>query len=58
MVVSCLSLNTSRYVACYLDFSRCSIASVLRDGLSLRFSRVFAILINVFSDLEEVFSEV
>jgi hypothetical protein len=32
MGVSCLSLNTPRYVAWYLDFSSCSIASNLREG--------------------------
>ena len=29
MVVSCLSLNTPRYVAWYLDFNSCSIDIVL-----------------------------
>jgi len=43
MVVSCLSLNTPRYVAWYLDFSSCYIAIDLRGGLSLRFARVLAI---------------
>jgi hypothetical protein len=48
MVVSCLSLNTPRCVAWYLDFSNCSIASDLRGGgggrggLYLRFSRALA----------------
>ena len=39
MVVSCLSLNTPRCVAWYLDFSSCSIASHMRGGLSLHFAR-------------------
>jgi hypothetical protein len=43
MVVSCLSLNTPRCVAWYLDFSSCFTASYLRGGgLSLRFARAFA----------------
>jgi len=42
MVVSCLSLNTRRCVAWYLDFSNCSIAIDLRRGLSLHFARVLA----------------
>ena len=58
MVVSCLSLNTMRCVTWYLDFSSCSIASELRGGLSLRFDRALASFFNVFSDVEEVFSEV
>ncbi len=33
IVVSCLSLNTPRCVARYLDFSSCSIAKDLREGL-------------------------
>ena len=33
MVVSCLSLNTPRCVAWYLDFSSCSIANDLSVGL-------------------------
>ena len=41
MVVSCLSLNTPRCVAWYLDFSSCSIASDLRGWLCFRFARGF-----------------
>ena len=33
MVVSCLSLNTPRCVAWYLDFNSCSMASDFRGGL-------------------------
>ena len=33
ILVSCTSLNTPRCVACYLDFSSCSIASVLGEDL-------------------------
>jgi hypothetical protein len=42
MVVSCLSLNTPRCVACYLDLRSCSIAIVLRLGLRLRLAKVLA----------------
>ena len=42
MVVSCLSLNTPRCVAWYLDFSSCSIAKVLSEGLSFLFARNLA----------------
>ncbi len=42
MVVSCLSLNTPRCVAWYLDYSSYSIASDFRGGLSLRFARALA----------------
>ena len=42
MVVRCLSLNTPKYVAWYLDFSSCSIANDLSEGLSFRFARVLA----------------
>ena len=42
MVVSCLSLNTSRRVAWDLDFSNSSIAIDFRGGLSLRFARASA----------------
>ncbi len=42
MVVCCLSLNTPRCVAWYLDFNSCSIAVDLREGLLLRFAMVFA----------------
>jgi len=42
MVVSCLSLNTPRCVACYLDFNSCSIANDFRGGLSSRFARALA----------------
>ena len=42
MVVSCISLNTPRCVAWYLDFSSCSVAIDLRGGLSLRFARALA----------------
>ena len=59
MVISCLSLNTPRCVAWYFDFSICSIASVLREELSLRFARAFAsFLTSLFGDVEEVFSKV
>ena len=39
MFVSCLSLNTPRYMAWYVYFNDCSIAIDLRGGLSLRFAR-------------------
>ena len=39
MVVSCVSLKTSKCVAWYLDFSSCSIANDLSGGLSFRFAR-------------------
>ncbi len=42
IVVSCLSLSTLRCVAWYLDLRSCSIASVLRGGLNLRFARALA----------------
>ena len=42
MVISCLSLQTPRCVAWYLDFSGCSIANYLRGGLSLHFARALA----------------
>ena len=42
MVVCCISLNTPRCVAWYLDFNSCFIAVDLREGLSLRFARAFA----------------
>ena len=42
MVMSCLSLNTPRYVAWYLDFRSCSIAKDLSDGLRFRFARALA----------------
>ena len=42
MVVRCLSLNTPRCVAWYLDFSSCSKANDLRGGISLRFARALA----------------
>ena len=42
MVVSCLSLNTPRCVAWYLDFSSCSIAKDLSGGLSFLLARDFA----------------
>jgi hypothetical protein len=44
IVVCCLSLNTPRYVAWYLDFSSCSTASGLRDGLRSYLARVLASL--------------
>jgi hypothetical protein len=37
MVVSCLSFNTPRCVAWYLDFSSCSIAKVLSGGAKSSF---------------------
>jgi len=58
MVVSCLSLNTPRYVAWYLVFSSCSIASDLRGGMSFRFARALANFFYVFGDMEEVLSKV
>ena len=42
MVLSCLSLNTPRCVAWYLDFRSCSIANVLSGGLSFRFASALA----------------
>ncbi len=42
MVVSCLSMNTPRCVAWYLNFNSCSIASELREGFSLRFAKALA----------------
>ncbi len=42
IVVSCLSLSTPRCVARYFDFSSYSIAINLREGLSLRFTKVLA----------------
>ncbi len=48
MVVSCLSLNTPRYVAWCLDFSCCSIAKDLSDGLSFLFARVLASFMTSF----------
>ena len=42
LVVSCLSLNTPRCVAWYLDFSSCSMANVLNGGLSFLFASAFA----------------
>jgi len=42
MVVSCLSFNTQRCVAWYLNFISCSIAIYLRGGLRLRCARVLA----------------
>ena len=42
MVVSCLSLNTPRCVAWYLDFSSCSIANDLSGGLIFYFARALA----------------
>ena len=42
IVVSCLSSNTTRCVAWYLDFISFSTARVLRDGISLRFAKAFA----------------
>ncbi len=58
MAVSCLSLNTSRCVAWYLDLRSCSIAIVLRLRLRLRFSQGSSKFLAVFSDVEEVLSEV
>ncbi len=57
MVVRYLSLNTPRCVAWYLDFSSCSIATDLSEGLSFRFARALARFFYVFGDMEEVFSE-
>ncbi len=42
MVISCLSLNTPRCVAWYLDFNNCSVAFYSRGGLSLRLARALA----------------
>ena len=42
MVVSCLSLNTPRCVAWYLDFNSYSIAIDYREGLNFRFARALA----------------
>ena len=58
IVVSCLLLNTPRCLALYMDFSSCSTARLLRGGLSLRFASAFASFFYVFSDVEEMFSEV
>jgi len=44
MIVSCLSLSTPRCVAWYLDFSSCSIAIDLSEGLSFCFARALASL--------------
>ena len=48
MVVSCLSLNTPKYVTWYLDFSSCSIAIDLSVGLRFRFARALA---SIFTSL-------
>ena len=58
MAVICLSLNTPRCVAWYLDFRGCSTTRGLRDGLILRLARAFASFFYIFSDVGEVFSEV
>ena len=58
MAVSCFSLNTPRCVAWYLDFSSCSIAIDLSEGMSFRFARALASFFYAFGDMEEVFSEV
>jgi len=42
MVVICLSLNTPRCVAWYLDFSNSFVAIDFRGRLSLRFARALA----------------
>ncbi len=42
MVVSCLSLNSPRYMAWYLHFNSCSMAKDFRGGLSFRFARALA----------------
>ena len=56
--VSCWSVKTPRCVAWYLDLRSCSIAIVLRVGLRLRLARVLGRFFYVFSDVEEMFSEV